>query len=592
LICKHLTLVIFLMIGAVMVEAEKGFEHSFTANQYISDVIKEKIVTCKWVKLAVRRHIKDLKRANKDDSFPYYFDEEAAQKVIRFKQNLKHTKGEWADPARKDRNFFKLEPWQQFIDYVIFGWRKKDSGYRRFTRAYISVARKNGKTTNAAATGNYCAWADYPKEIGAECYCVATKRDQAKISWNDACRQVSANSVLAGKIRIHTNSMFIPGTASKFMPLGRDSKTEDGLNPHFALIDEYHAHLTDELLEIIATGMGARRQPLIYIITTAGFDINSPCRLEEEKAQKVLEGSIVDESYFAIIYTLDEGDDWIDRNVWIKSNPNLGVSVYENYLEDAIKKALDMPSKMNQVKTKNLNIWTQARTQWIVNEKWLRCCGTFDIDNLVGRACYSGLDLSSSLALTALVHCFPPQMSGEPYKLICRFFLPENDIIERSQKDRIDYKKWADNGLLILTPGDVIDYDIIEQVIQEDHELYSIKEIAYDPWKAQEIINHVSEFGIEMVPIFQRYSGMAVPTHEFEKAVMSATLATNNNPILTWMMACTEVKSDRQGNIMPMKPERDSTGKWIDGIVASIMAYYRASIAEASVYETQGVFAV
>jgi len=554
---------------------------AYTANQYCEDVLSGKQIVCKWVRLAVERHIKDLGRQNMHD-FPYYFDEKAAKRIIDFKQSLKHIKGEWANAARKESTFIKLEPWQQFKDWVLFGWKRMD-GFRRFKIAYITVARKNGKTTDAAGTGNYCVWADDPREFGAEGYCVATIKDQAKIAWKDAFDQVLTNPALSKRIepkvfKKTTNTMYMVKTSSKFTFLGKDSKTQDGLNPHFGNIDEYHAHKDDGMLEIISSGMGARQQPLIYITTTAGFDLGSPCRVEQEKAEKVLEGSIVDETYFALIYTLDEGDDWTNPKVWIKANPNLGVSVYPRSIEDAIKKAIDIPSKQNGVKTKNLNVWTQAQTRWITHERWIRNCGTFDVNELLGRICYGGIDLSSKLDLSAYALCFPPITTGEKYKLLLRYFLPEDDIIQRGLRDRIDYKGWAEKGLIRLTPGNVIDYDYIEDAIREDSRKYKIKEIAFDPWNATFIENHIQYMGINVCEIPQKFcaNGMPTPTKEFEAAIYRSDLATNNDPILTWMISCTELKYDRQNNFMPMKPARDKAGKRIDGVVASIMSYYRS----------------
>jgi len=551
---------------------------AYTAEQYIQDVQSGKQVACKWVRLAVKRHVDDLARVGKDPGFPYYFDKKQARRAVDFKQQLRHTQGEWANPRRHDTHF-RMEPWQQFIDWVLFGWRRP-GGYRRFTRAYMSVGRKNGKTMNGAATANYCFFVDSPREIGPEVYFVATKRDQAKKAWSEADRQYNKHPFLEKKARTYKQSstIVIPGTAASMKTLGKDSKTEDALNPHFVLVDEYHAHPDNSLLEVMESGMGAREQPLIYIITTAGFDKQSACYQEEHQlAEKVLERSVepVPEHFFCIMYTLDEEDDWTDPEVWIKANPNLGVSVSWDYLKKRIDDALTTPQKQNKIKTKNLNIWTEAETRWIKDDTWKACSFAVHPEDLALRPCFGGMDLSASQDITAWVLCFPPAGEEKLYRFLYRFFIPEENIIERERRDKVPYTYWRDHGLLFTTPGNVIDYDFIEQQILLDTEKYELREIAYDPWKAQEIVNHL-EPNFTMVPIFQRYSGMAAPTDTFEKKTLAREIAHNGNPIMTWMVACTEVKSDRQGNIMPMKPQRDKTGKRIDGVVASIMALYRA----------------
>jgi phage terminase large subunit-like protein len=337
------------------------------------------------------------------------------------------------------------------------------------------------------------------------------------------------------------------------------------------------------MVQVVVDSTVARMQPMTYIITTAGFDLNGPCFRERERVITTLERAVtrtaddpIDETTFGIIYTLDEGDDWTDESVWVKANPNLGVSVKADRLREQVNIALSSPHKQNDIKTKHFNMWTQAETRWILDEKWMRC--TFDVrqQDLLHRPAWIGLDLSASIDISSYVLCIPPQGELEKYSLIPRFFIPGDNIIERERSDKVPYTYWVEQGLIHPTPGDVIDYDFIEQMILEDAERFDIQEIAFDPWKAQEIVNHMTEAGFTMVPIYQRYSGMAAPTDTFEKMVLAQQIAHGGNPILRWMMAATEVKSDRQGNIMPMKPARDRSGKRIDGIVASIMALHRA----------------
>lgn len=559
---------------------------TYTAECYIDDVLNDRIPVGRYVRLSVERHVADLERIGNPD-FPYHFDSHQAQRAIDFIQELRHTKGEWANPRLHDTRI-RLQPWQQFVMWTVYGWRR-ENGYRRFVEAYVEVARKNGKTTFAAGNANYCFWADRPREEGAEIYAIATKKDQAKLSWDEAVRQIQRHPALRKRAKTYknANTITISGSASLFRPLGRDSKTEDGLNAHFVLVDEYHAHPSDGMRQVLKDSTVARTQPLEFIITTAGFDKNSPCFQERDRVITTLERAVrrspddpVDETTFGIIFTLDEGDDWTDERVWVKANPNLGVSVYPERLQEQVKVALQSPHKQNDIKTKHFNIWTQAETRWILDEKWMRTAFTVRESDLVHRPAYVGLDLSASVDISAYVLAIPPEGKLEKYSLIPRFFIPGDNILERERSDKVPYTYWAEQGLIHPTPGDVVDYDFIEAMLLEDAERFEIREIAFDPWKAQEIVNHLSEGGFTMVPIYQRYSGMAAPTDLFEKMVLAQQVAHGGNPVLRWMMSCVEVKSDRQGNIMPMKPQRDRSGKRIDGIVAAIMALGRAVVNE------------
>lgn len=564
-----LFILVFCMIG------------QYTAAQYIQDVQTGDQVACKWVKLSIQRHLNDLKRAEAEDpDFPFYYNEKAARRVIDFKQELHHTQGPWANPRMHDTRL-RLEPWQQFIDSMIFGWLSREDDCRRFTRVYIEVGKKNGKTTNAAATANYCFFVDKPREIGPEVYCVATKKAQAEKAWDEIDRQIQRHPALERKTKVYVqkSTIVIPGTAARVKMLGKDSKTEDGMNPHFVLVDEYHAHPDNSMLEVMESAMMARQQSLVYIITTAGFNKNSACYQEEHlQAEKVLEGSLnpAPENFFCIIFTLDEGDDWTDPKVWIKANPNLGVSIIWKKFEGRIKQAIITPEKQNKIKTKNLNIWTEAETRWMEQDTWNKCSFKVDSEALAGRPCYVGMDLSASQDITAVVLCFPPQSAGERYQFLYRFFIPEDNIIKREQRDKVPYSYWIEKGLVITTPGNSIDYDFIEQTILEDGGIYEIREIGFDPWKSHEIVNHLMNEGFTMVPIRQSYYGMAQPTDIFEKKILALMVAHGGNPVMNWMISCTEMKSDRQDNKMPMKPQREKTGKRIDGVVASIIAIGRA----------------
>jgi len=565
----------------------------YTAEKYITDVMSGNIIACKWVKLAVTRHVNDLKQVGKND-YPYHFDTNSAKRAIDFIQMLEHTKGDFANRALHDDIRIKLEAWQQFIIWVVEGWRNKD-GYRRFTRAYIEVARKNGKTTLAAALANYHFFADNPREVGPEIYFAATKQQQAALAWDEAERQIQRNKVLKTLSRIYRSKKYIviPNTAAVMRPLGRDSKTEDGLNPSFAIVDEYHAHPDAGLIDVIESGTGARKQPLVVIITTAGTNYIGPCMEEHEHLKKMLEGAIPPiNNFFGIIYTLDDGDDWKDQNTWIKANPNLNVSVEKERLAEQITLATSSNIKITNVKTKRLNIWCKSILNWIGFDAWKKCNIEYTEDDLLGRECYGGMDLSSTQDITAVCLSFPPVCEGEPYKHIYRFYIPEDLVQEKEELDKVPYRQWIEQGLIIATTGNVIHHDFIEDDIRQLASLYNIIEFCFDPYNAQQVVNHLTDDGLIMIPIQQSWRMMPPLCKEFERLVLSGELAHNNNPIMYWMISCTELKSDRQGNFMLMKPRRNSSGKRIDGIVANVMALGRAALqmsVKKSVYEDKGV---
>ena len=562
----------------------------YTAEQYISDVLKNKITTCRFVKLAVKRHVNDLKRQNTDE-FPYYFDPEAAKRKIRFSQQLKHSKGKW----EKTGEPITLEPWQQFCDWVVYGWMRCDTHSRRFTKSYVEISRKNGKTTWKATNANYAFLMD--GEASPEVYCIATKKDQAKIAWEVAESQIRKNKFLRSKTKVfrQNSRINVPGTQAVFRPLGQDSDTEDGQSPYYVLVDEYHAHKSAELLNVMEDGMGARDQALTDIITTAGFDKNSPCYQEERSLiVGILTGTItpVPEDVFGIIFTLDDDDDWTDESVWIKANPNLGVSVSVEFLKSQVRKALATPQKQNSVMTKNFNVWTQAVSAWIGDEAWKACSGKVIENDLFGMKCYGALDLSTSTDITSWTLCFP--LSGGRFKYLYRFFIPEENLIERQRRDKVPYTLWVEKGYVTATPGNVIDYDFIEEQIRQDADMCKIQEIAYDPWNSNQIVQHLENDGQNMVAFRQGFGSMSGPSKDFEKRVLARELNHGGNPVIAWMISCTEVAQDPAGNIKPVKPDRKRTGKRIDGVITSIMSLDRAVNGETSgsVYEVRGVRSV
>lgn len=555
------------------------------AEQYIDDVMNGRAVVCKWVRLAVERHLHDLAHGHERG---LYFDREAAQHAIDFFQFLRHSKGEWAGQV------VVLEPCQQFIIWVVFGWMREADHTRRFRTAYNEEARKNGKTTMAAGIGLYLFVGD--GEPGAEVYTAATKKDQARIAHSEATRMVKKSPSLRKRIRIFKDNLSIEGTASKFEPLGRDSDSMDGLNIHGAIVDELHAHKTRDLWDVLETATGARRQPLMFSITTAGFNRQSICFQMNEYAKKVLEGfanpnGFHDDAFFGIIFTLDEGDDWEDESVWIKANPLLGVSKKLDNMREKARKAKAMPSALNAFLRLELNIWTQSETKWIPREHW-DACGEKAVDGnaLRGHRAYGGLDLSSTTDITAFLLVVPPEAKDDDYQVLCRFWVPDEAMHERSKRDRVPYDTWVRQGWITATPGNVVDYDYVLAQIDEDAQNYDLNEIAFDRWGSTKIIQEIEERELTCVQFGQGFASMSPPMKELEKLILSHKLAHGNNPVLNWMADNLVALEDPAGNI---KPDKERSLERIDGMTALIMALARAIVhadgENGSVYDERGL---
>ncbi len=556
--------------------------------QYALDVVDGKIVAGRLVRLACERHLRDLDTAWRRG---LKFDVDAAQHAIDFFQFLRHSKGEWAGAV------LELEPWQKFQVGSVFGWKKYDKDrnewLRRFRYAYNEVARKNGKSTESAGIGLYLMVAD--GEPGAEVYAAATKRDQAKIVWDEAARMVKASPALSKRIRVlpGKGNMHIPNTAAKFEPLGADADSMDGLNVHGAIIDELHAHRTREVWDVLETATGARRQPLIWAITTAGFDQAGICYELRSYAVEVLEGRIEDDSWFAYIATIDEGDDWQDERVWIKANPNLGVSVKLDDLREQAKKAKAIPAAQNSFLTKRLNVWTQQATRWIDLDLWDENAGIVVEERLAGRTCFGGLDLSSVNDLTAWVMVFPHEDDPETIDVLARFWCPEARLKASDNKYRDQYQAWARQGLLKVTPGDAIDYGAVKKQILEDAQRFRLVDLNIDRYfQAYQLGSELMEEGLTVIGFGMGFTSMAGPVKEFERLLLARKLRHGGNPILRWMAGNVAVKQDAAGNL---KPDKASSQGKIDGIVALVMALDRAmrhTQTKQSVYEDRGVLAL
>jgi len=484
------------------------------------------------------------------------------------------------------------------------GIREDTAVTRRFRFAYIEMARKNGKSTQAAGVGNYLAFADSVPggEPGAEVYTAATKRDQARIVHGEAIRMVRRSDALrrAGGVRTFKDNLHQPQRDQKFEPLGADSDTMDGLNVHAAILDELHAHKTRNVWDVLETATGARRQPLIIAITTAGVSRQGVCWEKHEHTRRVLEGLVSDDTWFGMIYTLDtraDGslkDDWQDEDVWLKANPMLGVCKKITDMREKAERAKSMTSALNAFLQKELNIWVQGATKWMNMDAWRRCAGpvaALDMpEYLAGRPCYSGLDLSSTQDIAAHVHVFPPLEEDEPWFVLPRFWIPEDNLVERCRNDGVPYDQWLREGYIIATPGNSVDYDWIFSDMEKDAEQFQIMEVPFDRWGAARVSALIERLGLAMVQFGQGYRSMSPPLKDLERMVAKRQIAHGDHPVLTWMADNMVVSMDPAGNI---KPDKEKSKEKIDGIVALLMGLDRAlrvgGESGRSVYEERGL---
>lgn len=496
---------------------------------------------------------------------------------------LRHSKGEWA------KQKIRLELWQQFYLATLFGWMRQE-GTRRFRTSYLEVARKNGKSTMLAGIGLYLLVAD--GEPGAEIYAAATKMEQARIVFSESERMVRQSPDLKQKLTLFKDNISIPATFSKFEPVGRDSDTLDGLNVHGALVDELHAHPTGDMWDVLETATGARRQPLLAAITTAGYNRQTICYQFHDYTEKVLSGLVEDDAWHGMVFTLDRNDedkleDWEDETSWVKANPNLGVSKKISDLRDKARKAKSMPARLNVFLQKELNIWTQASMRWIAPEKWAGCNLAPVVESdLAGRRCYGGLDLSSTLDVTALVWVFP-SAEGKVADVLARLWIPEENVEDRVKHDRVPYDVWVRQGLLTTTPGNVVDYNFILDQIEADMKQFKVEELAFDPWNATSITNKLPK----VVEFRQGFVSMNPAMKTLEVAIQKQTINHGGNAALAWMADNVVASRDGAGN---MKPDKARSTEKIDGVVALIMALDRATRHQehGSVYDRRGLQSV
>jgi phage terminase large subunit-like protein len=540
------------------------------AEQYAADVKAGKIITGDLIKKAVGRYYYDLQTGI--DRGLYFNRPLAEKKCAFFHKVLKHSKGKWHGKP------FELDGWQAFIIWNLFGWFRAD-GRRRFNSAYIQVARKNGKTTLAAGIGLEMMVAD--GEQGADIFVGATKLSQAYITFNEARSMVSASEALSSLLTVYRHNIHSEQLNAKFEPLSSDGDKQDGLSPHCGIIDEYHAHKTDELFNVIESGMGARTNPLMFVITTAGFNKNGPCYAMRDLCIKILNKVIVQDDIFTLIYEMDNETEWENPANWIKANPSMhSIDTILPFLQSRFEKVKNDPTKYVDFMTKNLNRWMDSSEVWIEDDRWMQCDGPVTLDMLRGLTCYGALDLSTREDITALT--IIADDNGTKL-LLPFFFVPEDNAKKRAAKDGVPYDTWIRQGHIIATPGDQVDYTAIRRLITgyyvEDNivkhdssclmDALHIVRIGFDKWNSSQLVNDLMFDGMEMVEFRQGFGSMSAPTKEFKSMVYKRQFAHGGNPVLRWMISNVEIKRDPAGNV---KPDKEKSADRIDGVVSSIMA--------------------
>jgi len=510
----------------------------------------------------------------------YVFDPDRAQRAVRFiEECCRHVKGEWYG------ELLKLEDWQrEDIVEPLFGWLRPD-GTRRYRRVYVEIPKKNGKSTLGASIANVLLFAD--DEMGAEVYSAAADRDQAAIVFDVAKQMVELEPEMDNRAHVWRRSIVVPQTASFYRVLSSDVKTKHGLNWHGVIFDEFHTQPTRDLYDTLKGGGISRRQPMFVMFTTSGYDKQSICYELHDYATKLCEGIIEDDTFLAVIYGAEADEDWHSPDVWAAANPNLGISVKIEYLDEQCREATESPAAQNTFRRLHLDQWTESAERWLDAAAWNRNAGEY-LNVKRGAPCYAGLDLASTTDLAALVLAFPDDES-ETYDLVPFFWVPEVTAEQRTRKERVQYQTWIDRGLIIATEGNVIDYDVIRRDINNLGDIFNIVEIAADPHNAIQLITQLDGDGFEIFAHRQGFMSLSPGAKELQKLVLGARLRHEGNEVLAWNIANVVVETDAAGNIKPSK--KRSTEK-IDGAVAAVMAIGRASVnpdAGRSVYDDEGI---
>ena len=491
-----------------------------------------------------------------------HYDKDAADYAVMFIESLCHTKGTWAGKP------FELIDWQEQIIRDLFGVLKPN-GYRQFNTAYIEIPKKQGKSELAAAVALLLLCGD--GEERAEVYGCAADRNQAKIVFDVAVDMVRFCPALSKRVKILESQKkitYLP-TNSSYQVLSADVANKHGFNTHGVIFDELHTQPNRKLFDVMLQGSGdARMQPLYFLITTAGNDTNSICYEVHQKAIDIAEGRKVDPTFYSVIYGAAEDEDWTDPKVWKKANPSLGITVGIDKVKAACESAKQNPGEENAFRQLRLNQWVKQSVRWMPMDKWDACAFPVSEDDLEGRICYGGLDLSSTTDITAFVLVFPPLDEEDKYYILPYFWIPEETLDLRVRRDHVPYDLWERQGTLMTTEGNVVHYGYIEKFIEQLGERFNIREIAFDRWGAVQMVQNLEGMGFTVVPFGQGFKDMSPPTKELMKLVLEEKIAHGGHPVLRWMMDNIFIRTDPAGNI---KADKEKSTEKIDGAIATIM---------------------
>lgn len=538
------------------------------AEQYIKDVLSGKKPAPKYVRAAVKRHVEDLEKSKKKN-FEYTFSRQEAERAIQFIELNRFAENEKSDQP------FVLLPWQAFIVFCAYGWRRKSDGKRRFVKAVIAVPRGNGKTELLAAIGNYALLAE--NERDPQIFWAATKKAQARLGWQRQKTMVERLRRDFPEVSAMCNTSAhaiyeINGMGSvKYM--GRDSKTEDGFSPFYALIDEYHAWKDNERMNVLESGMVKRARPMTWIITTEGYERDMPWDELDGYCKHMLDGVVPQDELFAILFQPDKEDDWEDPKTWVKVNPSLGESVHFDQFETRYRqaKAQGLTTEID-FKIKNLNIKVRGGMGWVKDEHWQACGGPIDLEELKGKTCYGGIDLSSTFDFSSLCLMFPDEVNGDKY--LWWNWLPEERFLQRAHKFPV-FLDWERDGYISVVPGNAIDYEYIRNVVNDACKDFNVKVIGCDPANAWQLIGNLQSDGVNIEQYPMSWMKVSEPSKQFARKIASGEMHHGDNPVARWMIQNVKIKTDANGNLRPHKG--DSTGNkneaCIDGIIAAIIAY-------------------
>jgi phage terminase large subunit-like protein len=513
-----------------------------------------------------------------------HYDKAAADFAVAFIENLCHTKGTWAGKP------FLLLDWQGQIIRDLFGILKPN-GYRQFNTAYVEIPKKNGKSELAAAIALLLCCGD--GEERAEVYGCAADRQQASIVFEVAADMVRMCPALSKRVKILASQkriIYAP-TNSFYQVLSAEAYSKHGFNIHGVVFDELHTQPNRKLFDVMTKGSGdARMQPLYFLITTAGTDTHSICYETHQKAMDILEGRKIDPTFYPVIYGASDTEDWTDPKVWKKANPSLGETIGIDKVVAACESARQNPGEENSFRQLRLNQWVKQAVRWMPMEKWDACAFPVNKDDLEGRVCYGGLDLSSTTDITAFVLVFPPSDEDDRYILLPYFWVPEDTLDLRVRRDHVPYDLWERQGYLMTTEGNVVHYGFIEKYIERLGERFNIREIAFDRWGAVQMVQNLEGMGFTVVPFGQGFKDMSPPTKELMKLVLEKRIAHGGHPVLRWMMDNIYIRTDPAGNI---KADKEKSTEKIDGAVATIMGLDRAircgNDTQESVYNDRGI---